>query len=1388
MQTKNLFISYGRRESLGFVAQLHQQLVLQGYSVWFDKVNIPDGDDFSLRINHGIASADNFVCIMAPRCLTSPYCLLELEYAHLLGKRIIPVNQAVIFDTAAIPLSDDEKNLLDAFYQQHHLDNPNLVTQADILKRAHQLLDNIDWLDAKRYLSDTDCQQQQQWASAYENYWGQHEKIDYLSNLDLPTFGQVIDTLDSVLERLLTVVKRQQAYVEQHTQLLNQALYWQQNQKNRQHLLVGKPRQAALNWLLTEFTPPKQAPCQAPALICDYICESRKNAENLMTDLFICCTQQDKLLRDQVIDSLSRHAITVWVEDKDISSGMSYQTALNQGIENADYFVYFISPHTCDNDNCQQALAYALEQHKPIMPLLIQPTDKALIPSALQNLQVIDFTDNQQALDYESDIDDILNALREEQTYYQQHKILLTQALKWQRSQQKPAFLLRGFNLDNAQTWLSLNQKRQQQPPTLLQKRFIQNSEAVKGQLATDVFISYSRKDSDFTRRLNLNLQQVDKTTWFDQESISSGVDFETEIFKGINSADCFLFVLSPDALASEYCEREVNHAVSQGKRILTVLARPIDTTHLPAALKTINWLDFVNSDFDVSFSELVQTLNIDRDHAHQHTVIQQRALDWLEQHKNSDFLLNTTACNNAENWLKQAQQENKQPPPTKLQLDFIHDSRQAINETEQAIRQRKDRIFLSVVAGFLIAIGLSIFTWTQSLEAEKATQKALRLQKIAEAAEKEAQKETQKAYQAEKVAVDQRNIAMRTKALFLASLAEQQIDKGHYFTAAQLALETMPSKQTIEKQHYKKYWIAPEATVQLYNALGKQQGIMGHNSDIIQVSYGKKIYSVTADATLFTWDVATGKRLQQHRLSQSPIQAAAFSEDQQWLVFYSDHQLQLWHIAKQTLQTTIVLQDQCLTDKLSQLTLRPQHPKQGILITKRGQLCHWNMQTKTLKPFAHPRVYQAQFDAQGQRLLVNANKQVRLWSIENQAVMLAWPHSKKVRQMAWDSSEQWIATNSRNQVSIWSATTGKHHQQLPINNLDITALAFSHDGKLLATGNFVGDIKIWSVADGRLLHQFKDHNDVLRLLKFSSNNRRLISSDRSNKTLYWHIGEGEYLNTLRLRHKVKQVLFQPKDYFLTVSKRQLTLFGSNYGFVWSQAQSSDRLYRWQTSRAKQPFWISKERLILDNQKELKHDSFITLAQISHNGKKVITATENNELHLWLTNGRRLHTFTKAEIQDIYQIRFSPKGDKVAVLAQTKTAGTKIYEWHLQSRSLRRSIAKDNLTLLEYSLNGRYLVFAGGSFVYVWAKNKPLSFAIQNRMLKDVHFSADGQKIKLIFHYQNDEIMPLFATFSQFTQQARDNFPYPLDCTQRQRFFLDCEGQDKTYLTYEVLQ
>jgi hypothetical protein len=720
---KDLFISYGRGESLAFAARLHQRIRQAGLDVWFDKVNIPHGDDYQQRINHGIERAHNFIFIIAPHAIRSKYCLIEVGHALQCGKRIIPLLHIM-------PANEDWSY---AAQQERQAGNDHL---AEELQSYISHLQSIDWIYAREQRGDIAALMQ--WREQYENTWKQHEDNTYLEQWTCPITWQAIDDFTAAVDKVKTLINYQTAYVHQHTEILQQALLWQSHQQATRYLLVGKERQAAQEWLLTEFLPPKQPPCRPTNLQCEFIGEARKNAENLMTNGFMCHEAQDRRVREQIVRSLSRYAITTWSHDRDIHKGAAYERAIvrslsryaittwshdrdihkgaayeraiEEGIEKADNFFYFISPHSVTSEYCYRELAHALKYQQRIIPLLITPTPESDIPITIRNLQHINFT----TADYDQDIDDILNLLNHDKTYYEQRKVLLVRALQWEKSNHQPSFLLRGFNLDNAQTWLRLNEQRKLHPPTELHRQFIVASEAAKGQLNTEVFISYSRKDSDFARRLNTELQQAGKMTWFDQESISSGVDFETEIFKGIAGADNFVFILSPDAVESEYCEHEVNYAAERCKRFIPLLHRELKPGTLPAALAKINWIDFQRQSFEQAFPELIQTIELDRDHARQHTVLQQRATEWADNNRSSDFFLNASACSNAEQWLQTAQTDNKQPYPTSLQQDYITQSRQAIVMAEQQAAKRRRWDFMGISMGMVIALLLALFAVIQ--------------------------------------------------------------------------------------------------------------------------------------------------------------------------------------------------------------------------------------------------------------------------------------------------------------------------------------------------------------------------------------------------------------------------------------------------------------------------------------------------------------------------------------------------------------------------------------------------------------------------------------------------------------------------------------------------
>ena len=90
-QLQDAFISYGRADSKAFAKKLNDRLVEQGLGVWFDFDDIPLGVDYQNQIDDGIETADNFLFVIAPHSINSPYCRLEVELALKRNKRIIPL-------------------------------------------------------------------------------------------------------------------------------------------------------------------------------------------------------------------------------------------------------------------------------------------------------------------------------------------------------------------------------------------------------------------------------------------------------------------------------------------------------------------------------------------------------------------------------------------------------------------------------------------------------------------------------------------------------------------------------------------------------------------------------------------------------------------------------------------------------------------------------------------------------------------------------------------------------------------------------------------------------------------------------------------------------------------------------------------------------------------------------------------------------------------------------------------------------------------------------------------------------------------------------------------------------------------------------------------------
>jgi TonB family protein len=233
-----------------------------------------------------------------------------------------------------------------------------------------------------------------------------------------------------------------------------------------------------------------------------------------------------------------------------------------------------------------------------------------------------------------------------------------------------------------------------------------------------DVFISYSRKDKEFVRRLHEVLSQRDREAWVDWEDIQPTEEWMQAIYGAIEGADTFIFALTPDSLASITCGREMAHAAAHNKRMVPIVARDVKTDTVPEALAKLNWIFCRDGDdFEKAADALISALDTDLKWIHAHTRLLTRAIEWDANGRNNSFVLRGEDLRSAERWLAEAGTQ-KERQPTALQTEYIITSRKAA--------ARRQRITLGAVSlGFLVAVALAIMALFARQEAIKQGAKA---------------------------------------------------------------------------------------------------------------------------------------------------------------------------------------------------------------------------------------------------------------------------------------------------------------------------------------------------------------------------------------------------------------------------------------------------------------------------------------------------------------------------------------------------------------------------------------------------------------------------------------------------------------------------------------
>jgi formylglycine-generating enzyme required for sulfatase activity len=201
------------------------------------------------------------------------------------------------------------------------------------------------------------------------------------------------------------------------------------------------------------------------------------------------------------------------------------------------------------------------------------------------------------------------------------------------------------------------------------------------------VFISYSRKDEDFAQDLLTGLELVGFEPYLDKHDIAAGEDWEARLGRLIEGADTVIFVISPDAVASDRCAWEVERTVTLKKRLLPIVWRRVDDEQVPPRLKQLNYIFFDPAFTFGALQTLATALRTDVEWVREHTRIGEAALRWDARGRAEALLFRGDELAAAKTWLASPPQYAQEP--TLLHHEFIKAGEDAELARTSAERQR---------------------------------------------------------------------------------------------------------------------------------------------------------------------------------------------------------------------------------------------------------------------------------------------------------------------------------------------------------------------------------------------------------------------------------------------------------------------------------------------------------------------------------------------------------------------------------------------------------------------------------------------------------------------------------------------------------------------------
>jgi WD40 repeat protein/uncharacterized caspase-like protein len=293
------------------------------------------------------------------------------------------------------------------------------------------------------------------------------------------------------------------------------------------------------------------------------------------------------------------------------------------------------------------------------------------------------------------------------------------------------------------------------------------------------------------------------------------------------------------------------------------------------------------------------------------------------------------------------------------------------------------------------------------------------------------------------------------------------------------------------------------------------------HDGSLLAVTYGPNVKKIspgilTRGSSVKIWDVKSGAELQSLSGSETAVEAE-FSDDAKTLVTIGS-------------MGEIVLWDTRSGSKLRELSSSPMKSmtdlmrgaQSGRMPTSMPNMADLSaMMTNVLGTMSAGtmgrKVTSAAFTPDGRFLAtggVESKANIDLAAMMSGAMD---PKKQKKSKQPQDPNDfmKDFKVEASAKLQLWDVASGQEVVSLKARGRAVTKVAFSRDGKLLATGSNDNSITIWDIAAQRELKTLTGHAAAIESMDFSPDNRLLATAGEDGATFLWDTNSGEHLLTL---------------------------------------------------------------------------------------------------------------------------------------------------------------------------------------------------------------------------------------------------------------------------------